>query len=79
MSSEKDVMLFYKAVHEIYENDFEDYTITVFSNKTPIQQLIPNLYRSSESFYDKKSAGDTFSENIIFLLLKALKSAGDEI
>jgi len=48
---EKDVMLFYKAIHEIYDG-FEDYAITVYSNKTPIQQLIPNYYRSSKSFYD---------------------------
>jgi hypothetical protein len=51
---EKDIMLFYKAVHEVYEDDFEDYTLTVYSNQTPIKQLIPNFYRSSESFYDKK-------------------------
>jgi len=48
---EIDVMLFYKAVHEIYDS-FEDYTITVYSNKTPIQQLIPNYYRSTIDFYD---------------------------
>jgi fibronectin type III domain protein len=49
---EKDVMLFYQAIHEIYD-DFDDYVITVFSNKTPVQQLIPNFYRSSESYYDQ--------------------------
>jgi hypothetical protein len=49
---EKDIMLFYKAVHEVYEDEFEDYVITAYSNKTPIQQLIPNYYRTSKSYYD---------------------------
>ena len=51
---ETDIMLFYRAVREIYENDYDDYSITVYSNKTPIQQLIPNYFRSSKSLYDMK-------------------------
>ena len=49
---EKDIMLFYRAVKEIYADDYHDYTFTVYSNNTPIQQLIPNYFRNSDSYYD---------------------------
>lgn len=49
---ENEISLIYFTIRDALDSPYDEYALTIFSKNYPIQQLIPNYYRSSKDFID---------------------------
>ncbi|MBD3225224.1 MAG: xanthan lyase, partial [Caldithrix sp.] len=50
---EKNTRLIYQSARHYLNRAFDDYTVTLYALDQPIEELIPNVYRSDVSDYDR--------------------------
>ncbi|MCF7806925.1 MAG: xanthan lyase [Candidatus Marinimicrobia bacterium] len=53
----ENTILIYQSLHSHLGHRFKKYDVTIYSNEVPIEQLIPNYYRSDPKAYDRSRMG----------------------